>query len=96
MSEALERVIAQQQKEIDHLKRVNESLTKSAETVFTREEKLFETIARVTDYPLRASWKDDKAESWKEYHTMLNDLRTQAMDAGFCLHCERFICECED
>lgn len=95
MSEALERVIAQQQQQIDRLQQINESLTKSAETVFTREERMFETIARVLGYSLRPSWKDDRKDEWERYHMLLNELRLQVMEAGFCLHCERFVCECD-
>ena len=49
MSEALERVIAEQQAKIDHMEKVIEGQNKSLNTVFTRHDELFEAMARLVE-----------------------------------------------
>lgn len=92
MSEALERVIAEQQKEIDHLKRVSDGYCKSLDTVFTQHNKLFESIGRMVDSFPSANDTDDER---KRYHKLACDVRIGLLEAGFCLGCYSFMCECD-
>lgn len=93
MSEALERVIAEQQKEIDRLKGLSDGYCKSLETVYTQHNELFEKIGRMVDSLPSAKDTDDER---KRYHKIACDVRIGLMDAGFCMGCYSFSCECHD
>lgn len=93
MSEALERVIAEQQAHIDHMKSVIASQQQDLNTVFTRHEELFHAFAVLID--ANVSDKSDHAQ-WKAYHEMRWAARVKMLEAGFCVRCYNFICECDD
>ena len=83
MSEALERVIAEQQKRLDDLQKLNESYCRSLDTVFTKHNKLFEQIARF----IEANEKDQ--------HKHRMEVRIEMIEAGWCFGCYSFVCECD-
>ena len=83
MSEALERVIAEQQAKIDHMEKVIEGQNKSLNTVFTRHDELFEAMARLVE-------ADEK-----DWRTLSRKVRLEMMDAGWCFGCYSFACKCD-
>ena len=92
MSEALERVIAEQQAKIDDLQSLNNSYCKQLESIYIRHDALFENIARLIDErPFSATTEDAK----KRYHELATAARLGLMDAGYCLRCYNFVCECD-
>lgn len=95
MSEALERVIAEQQAHIDHMKSVIDSQQNRTNTVFTRHGELFESFARLLDAEIPKCSPDQKGDVFEAYRKLRHDARMQMMDAGYCLHCYNFVCECE-
>ncbi len=92
MSEALERVIAEQQANIDQMREIIASQQKDLKTVFTRHEELFHAFATLLDADVPD--KSDHAK-WKAYHEMRWAARLKMVEAGYCVHCYNFICECE-
>jgi hypothetical protein len=88
MSEALERVIAEQQKKIDHQSGLLEIQMKSLNTVFSRHSELFESFARLIDVDV----PDDVS---KEYRRLRQTCRFGMLEAGYCMTCYNFVCECE-
>jgi len=91
MSEALTRVIAEQQAEIDRLRKQLESANKDLNTVFTRHDELFEAFARL----LAASVPDkNNAEAMAFYNRLRLECRIQMAEAGYCMWCHNFECEC--
>lgn len=92
MSNALERVIAEQQEKIDwltgDLKRANET----AGTLWTRHNELFEAIARLLDCDLPS---EPTEQQWVEFCRLRHTLRRQMLDTGYCLSCYNFVCECD-
>lgn len=93
MSQALERVIAEQQQNLDHLQKLNDSYCKDLETVFKRHDALFATIGRLVDSFPSAN---DTDEERKRYHKIACEARIGLMEAGFCMGCYCFMCECHD
>lgn len=92
MSEALERVIAEQQAEIDALKKMTHDQQKNIQTVYTRHSELFETVGRYIDHRL----PDDKASvEYQRYRDMRHESRMALMDIGWCFGCYSFSCECD-
>lgn len=99
MSEALERVIAEQQAEIDRMKAQLISSVTTRQKELRNIEAIFTYATQAADwYKLRGCWKDDKEKEWKEYadlrYTLLNKLR----EYGFCTDCHSLTCfgECHD
>lgn len=89
---ALERVIAEQQAEIDGMKIVLASQLKSLNTVFTHNTELFEKFGEFIDAKIPD--KTDEAV-WKRYMSLRRDCRLLMAEAGFCCLCRNFVCECE-
>jgi hypothetical protein len=81
MSKALERVIAEQQKEIDHLRLIEKNNIER----WQHENKAVERMA------LAAFSVLNHPESRECYF----ELKQAVMAMGFCPHCERRPCECE-
>ena len=85
MSEALERVIAEQQAKIDGLGKLIERQQKSLNTVFTQHEELFEAMARFIA-------ADDNDEHKHKYRIKA---RIGMLETGWCFGCYSFVCECD-
>jgi hypothetical protein len=84
MSEALTRVIAEQQSKIDNLEIIIASKNKSLESTFKRQDELFEAWARLLD----------SEEGSEEYRRLRHEVRMQILETGYCLRCYNFSCEC--
>lgn len=95
MSEALERVIAEQQKTIDHLNERIDSALKTLSTMWTRHNELFESFARLTDAEIPKCSPDPNADTTKEYRRLRHSCRLMMLEAGYCMTCYNFICECD-
>lgn len=99
MSIALERVIAEQQKEIDTLKLMLEAANASMARKLLDEEEVFRAFSKITTYSgLRGAWHTDKRKEWDEYHSLLHEGRMTLMDAGWCFNCATLNCmgDCRD
>lgn len=102
MSEALERVITEQQKEIDSLRKHNsalmESSRKAQQSRYEFETAFFKDIDKVLDFKLREYWKDDQKEAFQKYRDLLHDLRMEMLNHGWCIRCGDWIhqCGCHD
>jgi hypothetical protein len=94
MSEALNRVIEEQQKRIDDLLEGNKKLIDRSARVFKQNEELFEAMAKLLDYDLPSDNITDK--QWADYFSLKHDVRMQMIDAGYCVRCYQFICECDE
>ena len=94
---SLERIIAEQQKKIDDLTEGNKKLIERSANVFKRNDELFEAWARFYDADLPTDVDNrDGTEVFKRYHSLKHEVRMQMGDAGYCLRCYNFICECDD
>ena len=94
---SLERIIAEQQKKIDDLTEGNKKLIERSANVFKRNDELFEAWARFYDADLPTDADNrDGTEVFKRYHSLKHEVRMQMGDAGYCLRCYNFICECDD
>jgi hypothetical protein len=83
MSQALERVIAEQQAKIDNMEKLIDGQNKSLNAVFTRHDELFEAMARLVE-------SDEKDQP-----NLRRKVRLEMMDAGWCFGCYNFVCECD-
>lgn len=92
MSNALERVITEQQAQIDLLKKQLESSEKTVRTMFSKHEKLFDVVGRLIDTNAPREWT---APGYTGYQTLRRDSRLAMLDAGWCFGCYSFCCECE-
>ena len=92
--EALTRVIEEQQKRIDDLLEGNKKLIERSANVFKKNEELFEAMARLLDVGLTPNNITQK--QWQEYATHWNEVRHQMWEAGYCLHCYNFVCQCDE
>ena len=102
MSEALERVIAEQQAKIDSLQKDNAALlassTKSAQSRHDRDTALFKDIDTLLDFKVRPYWKDDQEESFKKFTSLHHELRMHLLENGWCIRCGEWChsCGCND
>ena len=85
---SLERVIADQQITIDHLNERLDSAHKTLNTMWTQHNELFESFARLID-------SDIPVSVGTEYRKLRHECRVQMREAGYCLTCYNFVCECE-
>jgi len=92
MSEALERVIAEQQATIDRLKKQVESGYETLNTIWTKHNELFDDFARLVDADVP---KDDQPLQIDAYRRLRHACRLQMLEAGYCMTCYNFVCECE-
>lgn len=90
MSATFERVIAEQQKEIDRQQNLIEAQNKTLSTMWAQHSELFEAIAKLLD----ASISGDE-NTIKRYHALRHEARMQMLGTGYCLRCYNFICECD-
>jgi hypothetical protein len=82
MSEAFERVIAEQQREIDRQKSVIDQNNKYLEKNFKQREKLKDAVFLFINAPNNYEYR--------------NELREELRNQGWCLSCEQMPCECEE
>ena len=92
MSAALERVIAEQQAEIDKLKAQQASAHETLNTLWERHDQLFDCFARLIDADIPDGANLDVA---KAYRNLRHECRLKMLDAGYCMTCHNFVCECE-
>jgi hypothetical protein len=94
MSKALERVIEEQQKQIDQLRAALSQNTESSAKMWKQHEELFETLAQFldADCPIDRS----KVDEAKAYLKLRHEVRLTVLNSGYCLRCYNFICECDD
>ena len=93
MSEALTRVIDEQQKRIDDLLATNKSLINRAESIFKKNDELFESVARLIDFRFKTDgWSDKERE---HYGSLKHEVRMQMIEAGYCVTCYNFMAHCE-
>jgi len=96
MSEALNRVIEEQQKRIDDLLVSNKNLIDRAENIFKKNDELFESVARLIDFRIKTDgWTDKERE---HYGSLKHEVRMQMVEAGYCVHCYNWMnfCECDE
>lgn len=97
MTEALNRVIAEQQKRIDDLTEGNKKLIERSARVFKQNHELFEAWARLWDADLPNDKDNEEGTSkFVKYYDLRLDVRRHMQEAGFCMMCYDFICQCED
>jgi len=95
MSVALERVIAEQQHEIDSLRLEVERSHVNGDTLYKGREELFSLMAQVLDFSVREYWDKAQEADFKRYITLLHEVRMGMMEAGYCLRCRNFAFDCE-
>lgn len=92
MSAVLERVIAEQQTEIDALKKMAHDQQKSLQIVYTQHAKLFETVGKFIDQHIP---EEKHSTEWRRYRDMRHESRLALQDIGWCFGCYSFSCECD-
>jgi hypothetical protein len=90
---SLDRVIAEQQKRIDDLTEGNKKLIERSARVFRQNEELFEAFARLLDADIP---EVPTEQQWTSFNSLRHECRMQMLDAGYCLRCYNFVCECDD
>lgn len=94
---SLERIISEQQQKIDDLTDGNKKLIERSARLFKQNEDLFEAWARFLDADLpKDSDNIEGTNVFKKYQHYRQEVRMQMMEAGYCLHCYNFICDCDD
>ena len=92
MSEALIRVIAEQQNIIDGLKANIEASSRISTQEFKRREELFEAWAKLLHFDITGNATD---EQWAKFSKIRHECRMQMINNGYCLLCYNFVCECD-
>ena len=93
MSEALNRVIEEQQKRIDDLLEGNKKLIERSARVFKQNEELFEAVAKLINFRMDYDkWEDKQREA---YGSLRHEVRMQMIEAGYCVTCYNFMAHCE-
>ena len=93
---SLERVISEQQTEIDRLKALLTSANRQNIALNQQMERRFRQLDELTGLRLRDCWRDDKQEQWEEYRAIVHEVKASMVEYGWCLHCQSFCCECEN
>ena len=94
---SLERIIAEQQKKLDDLTEDYKNLIERSARVFKQNEDLFEVWARLWDANLPTDKDKKEGTSYlKHYYRLRHEVRMQMGEAGYCMRCYNFICECDD
>ena len=88
----LERVIGEQQAELDLMKTVIASQLTSIRTVYTRNTELFEKLGEFLDAKIPDKTDED---TWRRYTKLKRECEVLVAEAGFCQRCRNFVCECE-
>ena len=89
MTAALERVIAEQQTKIDQLTAEVTRGHKTLSTMWNKHGELFECFARLVDAHIPDSTDQ------KNFRRLRQTCRVQMLEAGYCMTCYNFVCECE-
>lgn len=92
MSAALERIIAEQQQEIDRLKSIRQSSEQASIRQFKRMEDVFLAMGQFIDHNPRKAWRDDAKAEWDEYCNLKNAARLSMVEAGVCFSCWSIAC----
>ena len=92
MSAALERVIAEQQATIDHLKGEVTRGHETLNTMWTKHNDLFDSFARLVDADIPDGSDYANLEA---YRKLRHECRLQMLETGYCMTCYNFVCECE-
>ena len=92
---SLERVIAEQQKKIDHLELLVKSQRDQNTMLNQSIEKRFRQLDQLVSLRLRNCWKDDKKAQWEAYCSMIHDVKISMMEYGWCFNCRSFLCDCQ-
>jgi|JI10StandDraft_1071094.scaffolds.fasta_scaffold338057_4 hypothetical protein len=92
MSEALERVIAEQQTKIDQLTAEVTRGHETLNTIWTKHNDLFESFARLIYAHIPDS--TDHGDP-KNFRRLRQTCRVMMLEAGYCMTCYNFICECD-
>lgn len=85
MSSALERVIAEQQKEIDRLKLLQAQNIEASRKLYDRQQEMLEAIGRLVDYTIAGPGD-------KEYQRLRHEARGHLLKIGFCFGCYSIGC----
>ena len=88
----LERVIAEQQAKIDQLTAEVTRGHETLNTIWTKHNDLFESFARLIDAHIPDSIEHGDP---KNFRRLRRTCRVQMLEAGYCMTCYNFVCECE-
>lgn len=91
MSAALERVIAEQQKEIDSLKRVIESNRKIMIGNVKTEQELYKLLDSIVDMRFKCATREDH----DKVHKVIGEARMYMVEGGWCFNCAAYQHDCE-
>lgn len=92
MSAALERVIAEQQARLDHMKQVIEDNNKQLQYQYKKEKEIYELLACVVAIKIRCA-TEEHHKTWMDYR---QKVRIYMLENGWCFNCRSFSCECND
>ena len=93
---SLERVISEQQTEIDRLKALLTSANRQNIALNQQMERRFRQLDELTGLRLRDCWRDDKREQWEKYRAIVHEVKASMVEYGWCFNCQSFNCECEN
>lgn len=98
MSESLERVIAEQQAEIDNLKADRAACDKLALAAADRLEELCRRVLHLIEFKPQSCWREDKKDELTRYRDLTFAVHHGLMDVGWCFHCGYLFCsgDCHD
>ena len=92
---SLERVISEQQNEIDRLKELLASANRQNVALNQQMERRFRQLDELTNLSLRDCWKDDKPAQWEQYRAIIREVKASMNEYGWCFNCQSFNCECD-
>lgn len=92
---SLERVISEQQNEIDRLKELLSSANKQNVALNQQMERRFRQLDKLTSLRLRECWKDDKQTQWEQYRKLVHETKASMAEYGWCFNCQSFNCDCD-
>lgn len=92
---SMERVISEQQTEIDRLKALLTSANRQNIALNQQMERRFRQLDELTGLRLRDYWRDDKQEPWEEYRAIVREVKASMVEYGWCFNCQSFNCECD-
>ena len=92
---SLERVISEQQTEIDRLKALLASANRANRQTIAQMERRFRQLDELTGLRLRDCWRDDKQEQWEKYCAIVHEVKASMVEYGWCFNCQSFNCECD-
>lgn len=96
MSEALERVIAEQQKEIDRLRTLDKNSGEHFRKEYEEKMDFYAEVWRVVTFLIPDKIRETFPEETKRINAMLWRLKEKMEGNGFCTRCASFYCECHE